>query len=279
MKRLTSIIKQHVNAPRNDGILHYSSHIQNDRHTACYWKHGYPETSWDKPWMNTLPLLQGTAIHEELHRIMEDQGFPYAPEIEIRRNETMYPWGGTVDAYLEDEDGSVVLLDYKTISGTSFGFLNGPKPEHVWQVSAYYHYGMPHVDKVGILYLPTTADYKRRWPEPVFYEVDPVSREEMDVRIAHVEEHIDVYDQAGWLPMWPEGERSWKENKRSKCWEWWYKPHYSTMYCPWKDAEFDPCGCSEDRAEKIGVIDYDGKVLEGDDELVAEAYAAFVESV
>lgn len=277
MKRLIDIIKYETNKPRNDNMLHYSSHLMHDRHTAVYYKHGYPEDTWNRPWMNTLPLLQGTSIHEELHSMMEDQPFPYSAEVEIRNNDSKYPWTGTVDAYLEDEDGSIVLLDYKTISGTSFGFLNGPKPEHVWQVSAYYHYGMPGVDKVGILYLPTTADYKRRWPEPVYFEVEPVTREDMDVRIAHVEEHISAYAETGWLPMWPEGERSWKENKRHKNWEWWYKPHYSTMYCPWKGAEFDPCGCSEDKSERLGIIDYDGNVLEGDEDLVAEAYAAFVE--
>jgi len=279
MKRLIDDIKGVVNAPRNDGMLHFSSHLQHDRHTCVYWKYGYPEDTWNKPWMNTFPLLQGTAIHEELHRIMQSYDTPYASEIQILKEDTKYPWTGTIDAYTEDDNGNVVLLDYKTISGASYSFLDGPKPEHIMQVSAYYHYGMPGVNSVGILYLPTTADYKRRWHEPVYFEVTPLSKETVDNRIAQVEEYIDVYMSDNWLPPWPEGERYWKENKREKRFEWWYKPHYSTLYCPWRYNVHDLCGCSEDRSERLGVVDYDGNVLEGDEELVTEAYAAFVESV
>jgi len=279
MKRLINDIKAVVNAPRNDGMLHFSSHLQHDRHTCVFWKHGYPEDKWNKPWMNTFPLLQGTAIHEELHRIMQSYHTPYASEIQILKKDTKYPWTGTIDAYTEDDNGNVVLIDYKTISGTSYGFLDGPKPEHIMQVSAYYHYGMPNVHSVGILYLPTTPDYKRRWHEPTYFEVTPLSKEVVDNRIAQVEEYIDVYMSDHWLPAWPAGERYWKENKRDRQFEWWYKPHYSTMYCPWKDSIYDPCGCNEDKAERLGIVDRNGNVLEGDEELVSEAYAAFVESV
>jgi hypothetical protein len=252
MKTLIDAIKQATNSPRNDGMLHFSSHLQHDRHTVLYYHHGYPNV-WDKPWMNTLPLLQGTAIHEQIHTIMGEAHQPYASEVEISCNDFQYPWVGTADAYMEDESGNLMLVDYKTISGTSFGFLDGPKPEHIMQVSAYYHFGMPGVHSVGILYLPTTPDYKRRWPEPVFYYVTPLSEDTIVKRIEQVEYWIKAYaDDPVMLPDFPVGEHEWKQNKKERRWELWYKPHYSTLFCPWKDQENDPCGCSTEKKMHIG---------------------------
>lgn len=252
MKSLINIIKRETNSPRNDSMLHFSSHLMNDRHTVLYWYFGYPEV-WDKPWMNTLPLLQGTAIHEQLHRIMEEHHQPYASEIPIVCEEFKYPWTGTVDAYTEDEYGNVILVDYKTISGTSFGFLDGPKPEHIMQVSAYFHYGMPSVQSVGILYLPTSPDYRRRWPEPIFYEVTPHPREAIDGRIRQVEDAIDLYPFE--LPDPVMGTKEWKYNKKEKQWEYWLRPHYSSLFCPWKGQTDDPCRCSEQTPELLEVSD------------------------
>ncbi len=253
MNRLISVIKEQTNSPRNDEMLHFSSHLMNDRHTVLYWYYGYPEDTWDKPWANTLPLLQGTAIHEQLHSIMSEHHTPYASEISIINKDFKYPWTGTVDAYTEDENGNVVLLDYKTISGTSFTFLDEPKPEHVMQVSAYFHYGMPRVSRVGILYLPTSPDYRRRWHEPVYYDVTPHPREALDGRIMQIESAIDAYPVM--LPDPVMGTKEWKYNKKEKQWECWLRPHYSSMFCPWKDTEDDPCGCSNQKPELLEVSD------------------------
>ena len=252
MKRLISVIKEATNSPRNDGVLHFSSHLMNDRHTVLYWHHGYPDVS-DKPWANTLPLLQGTAIHEQLHSIMHEKHQPYASEIEIRCDDFKYPWMGTVDAYTEDENENILLLDYKTISGTSMTFLDGPKPEHVMQVSAYFHFGMPRVQRVGILYLPTTPDYKRRWHEPVFYDVSPHPYDAIVGRINQIEKAISAYPKE--LPDFVMGTKEWKHNKKEKQWERWLRPHYSSMFCPWKDEEDDPCGCSNQKPELLEVSD------------------------
>lgn len=253
MKSLIDTIKRETNKPRNDGLLHFSSHMMNDRHTALYYHHGYPENTWDKPWMNTLPLFQGTAIHEQIHAIMGEHHKPYAAEIEISCEDYSYPWVGTADAYAEDENGNLILIDYKTISGTSFGFLDGPKPEHIMQVSAYYHFGMPGVHSVGILYLPTTPDYRRRWSEPVFYYVTPLDRDIIDRRITAVENAISQYgDDNSVLPDILPGEYSWKQNKKERRWEYHYRPHYSTMFCPWKGQENDPCGCSHEKPVHVG---------------------------
>jgi hypothetical protein len=254
LQSLINSIKRDVTTPRNDRMLHFSTDLQNPRHTALAWKHSIPDTV--KPWANTLPLLQGTAIHEEVHRIMDRQeDWNYASEqsILVDDEQFSFPWCGTVDAYLENPDGEVWLVDYKTISGSSFGFLNDePKPEHLLQVSAYYHFGpqIPNL-RVGILYLPTSADYKRRWHEPLFIEVKPLDRGNILQMMTFVEDAIMSYENDSILPAVLAGTTTWKQNKKEKVWELWYKPHYSSLFCPWKDDLTDPCGCSTIKAQII----------------------------
>jgi hypothetical protein len=268
MKSLIDAIKEATLAPRNDGMLHFSSHLNHNRHTCLYYWFGYPAYQ-DTPWANTLPLLQGTSIHEQVHKIMEDYHKPYASEIEIVADDGFdYPWVGTADAYTEDENSDVWLVDYKTISGASYTFLEGPKPEHIMQVSAYYHYGMP-TKRVGILYLPTSSDYKRRWHEPEFFEVTPWPREKLREHMLGVETDISIYLSTQQLPPPPKGEYVWKNIKREKHYELTYKPHYASMFCPWKNLIDDPCGCSNEKARIIGRVDYDKEFIDGDEEQVA----------
>lgn len=277
MKSLIENIKYETNKARNDGLLHFSTHLQHDRHTAIYHKHGYPENTWDKPWMNTLPLLQGTAIHDYIHNIMKDKYTVYDAEVPISGSDKLgYAWTGTADAYVVDDDGVFWLLDYKTISGTSFEYLDGAKPEHILQISAYYHFhyhpkhGYPK--KCAIVYLPTTPDYRRRWPEPVIIEVDPIPWMDLYHRMNTVEFHIKRYATTGELPQPPKGEYKWKQNKKENHWELWWYPHYSSLFCPWKGQEEDPCGCSKFTRYVVGTwsvrdgVDYnedsDGQILE-----------------
>ena len=37
MSDLINIIKEHTLAPRNDKMLHFSQHLNNNRHTVLYW--------------------------------------------------------------------------------------------------------------------------------------------------------------------------------------------------------------------------------------------------
>lgn len=257
MKSLIDTIKFAVNQPRNDDMLHFSTDLQNPRHTCISWVHGYPVV--DKPWMNTFPLLQGTAVHEFIHTVMHDaENWNYVSEQPIMVDHFEYPWTGTVDAYLENPDGETWLVDYKTASGVSLSFMNEAKPDHVMQVSAYYNFGIqiPNL-RVGILYLPSSPDYKRRWEEPRFYEVQPLSMDEVVQRISSVEFDIQTYISDNVLPDPLEGEYSWKYNKRNKNWEQWYKPHYSSLYCPWKNQEVDLCGCSSVKPELIEISEED----------------------
>jgi hypothetical protein len=126
------------------------------------------------------------------------------------------------------------------------------------QVSAYYHFGPTIPDlRVGILYLPSSPDYKRRWAEPVFYEIEPLSLEEVTKQMDYIEESIYLYTKYEVLPKPLKGEYSWKVNKKNKNWEHWYKPHYTSMYCPWKDQEVDLCGCSTEKAYIVETSDID----------------------
>ena len=263
MKSLIDTIKWEVNRPRVDEYLHFSTDLQNPRHTCIAWKHGYPMV--DRPWMNTFPLLQGTAIHEYVHTVMHNaEDWNYISEQPIMVDHFDYPWTGTVDAYLDNPEGESWLIDYKTASGVSLSFMNEPKPEHVLQVSAYYHFGIGIQPwRVGILYLPSSPDYKRRWEEPRFYEITPLSKAEVSKRMREVEHAIDTYLRDGVLPDPLMGENTWKHNKRNKTWELWYKPHYSSMFCPWRGQEFDPCGCSTQTVELMEVVDID-PTLESD---------------
>ena len=256
MKSLIDTIKWEVNRPRVDDYLHFSTDLQNPRHTCISWAHGYPMV--DRPWMNTFPLLQGTAIHEYLHTVMHNQtDIKYISEQPIFVEDRDYPWKGTADAYLETDD-DVWLIDYKTASGVSLSFMNEAKPEHVLQVSAYYHYGIaiPNL-RVGILYLPSSPDYKRRWEEPRFYEIQPLSIDEVTQRMLEVEQAITNYLTNGILPDPLMGDNVWKKNKRNKTMELWYKPHYSSMFCPWRGLEDDPCNCSTQTVELMEVVDID----------------------
>ena len=98
MKSLIDAIKGEVNSPRVDDYLHFSTDLQNARHTCISWVHGIPLV--DKPWMNTFPLLQGTAVHEYVHTVMLNQDkWKYYSEKSITISDRKYPWTGTADAY------------------------------------------------------------------------------------------------------------------------------------------------------------------------------------
>lgn len=280
MSGLIDIIKEHTLEPRNDKMLHFSSHLNHNRHTALYWWFGYPKIK-SEPWANVLPLLQGTSIHEQIHKILSEDArlnayhgeVPIVPEEE----DFKYPWGGTADAFIQ-QDNKWTLIDYKTISGAGVTFLQEPRPEHIMQVSCYYHLNYWQPDNVQIMYLPMSQDYKRRWHEPMIYDVTPLPKQKILDRIAGVESDISIYASTRLLPPWPEGEYKWKQNKRNKEFELFYQPHYSSMFCPWRYlGDDDPCGCSQQKRVMIGKVDYERTVTEGDEETLLAYIDTIVE--
>lgn len=263
-------IKEALSVPRNDAALHFSQHLQHDRHTVLYHSYGYPKVM--QPWGRVFPLVQGTGVHETMHSLMSGLYPKYVPEHEIFADTDWFDctWTGTADAYVEDNDGQVWLLDYKTISGPGMEFLGDePKEDHIWQVSAYYHFGPTQNCRTGVLYLPSSAGYKRDWSEPRFIEFEPLSYETLSVRMMEVETAIEAYKASGALPDWPDGSYSWK--KKGKNYELLYRPHYTSMFCPWASLADDPCGCSN-QTQKVVAKWTNGtlNVEDGYDKIVEE---------
>jgi len=277
MQSLIDTIKSKIAEPRNDGLFHFSSHLTNDRHTILSHYYGIPHTV--KPWANTLPLLQGSGVHDYIHNIMSKSSeFRYMPEKPITVGAEYgfrYKWGGTADAYVQEiSSNDTWLIDYKTISGPSLEFLDGPKREHILQVSAYYHFGSK-VDnmRVGIIYLPTTPNYKRQWSEPVYYEIIPIDFDYLQERMHSIERLMDVFKKGSrdGLPPVERGEYKWKQIKKDNSWEVSYHPHYSRLFCPWKDEEVDVCGCSALKVRVVGKTDQYDSYISGDKEELLEA--------
>jgi len=254
LKTLINDLKYSLATPRNDRMLHFSQHLQHDRHTVLYHEFGYPHVI--PAWGNMFPLLQGTGIHETIHQHMENLVDKYVPEYAVApRYEDVfeYDWVGTVDAFVTDNNTNWIL-DYKTISGAGMDFLNDePKPEHIMQVSAYKAF-VPRSTNVmnwrtAILYFPSSPNYKRQWAEPRFLEFQALDTDSVYSRMLEVEGHINVYIKDGILPSWPEGSYVWK--KKYKTWNLLYKPHYSSLFCPWQTLDDDPCGCSKQTQKAI----------------------------
>lgn len=246
------IIVDHANKVRNDDYLHFSSHLQHMRHAVVSYTHGYPEVQ--RGWGNIAQLFMGTAMHEEIHRVMADTFAPnYFDEISVPIVEVEgVGWTGTADAVV-DVNGQRWLVDYKTTSSQTFEYLNGqPKDDHILQVSAYYHF-LP-LDlitpgtKCGVLYIPTSPNFSRKWAEPQFMEFEPLPRDDIMGIMKETATAIALYRDEEVLPPVPEGEWKWTSNKRKGVKELIYKPHWSTRYCPWAALFDDPCGCSEEQS-------------------------------
>ena len=256
-----------LSAPRNDDMLHFSQHLQHDRHTVLYKHYGYPASV--QSWGRMFPLIQGTGVHETIHAAMREVMPVYADEWPIRIDDMFeYSWGGTADAYCVDKDDAQWLLDYKTISGAGMSFLTDePKEEHLLQVSAYYHFGPKQNIRTAILYLPSSPDYKRNWSEPRLIEFEPLEYDVVVDRISEVEQAIHEYTNTGRLPDSPKGSYAWK--KKGKAWELLYRPDYRSLFCPWASLSDDPCECSLDTLKKVAVWKDDTlSVEEGYDKVV-----------
>lgn len=245
-----TLLMEHANSVRNDGMLHFSSALQHDRHAVLGYVHGYPEI--ERKWGDVAQLITGTAIHEYMHTLMLDKfgETAYRHEVTVEPIDVGgYLWTGTADAVVSVDD-TTWLIDYKTTSSNTFEYLNGrPKDEHIMQMSAYYHLlydsGLSSYDaRCGVLYIPTSPTFNRKWADPTFMEFEPLTYDTVYFQMDWVGTCINVYKEANLLPEIPDGEWSWKFDKRAKKWKFNYKPHWSTRFCPWAPLIDDPCGCS-----------------------------------
>lgn len=271
MKSLIDDLKSSLSEPRNDGMLHFSQHLQHDRHAAIYMKYGYPKANLS--WGRMFPLVQGTGVHETIHVHMKDICEHYLAEHEIFVTAGFqYPWTGSVDAFAKYQ-GEYWILDYKTISGAGMFFLGDePKEDHILQVSAY-HAFRPESNQVwrtAVIYLPSSPDYKRNWDEPRMIEFKPLDKQTIIDRMLEVEEHISLYADTGFLPPWPAPSYKWKQ--KGKTWHLEERPHYTSMFCPWASLIDDPCGCSKQESGTIAK-------LRGDELTIEDGYDIIVEQI
>ena len=249
----------HANKTRNDGMMHFSSGLQNARHAVLGYVHGYPEVK--RHWGEVAQLITGTAIHEYMHDMFTEESknrtLFYSPEIPIEPVDINgVLWTGTADAVIIDDTGQKWLIDYKTTSSNTFEYLDGkPKTDHIIQVSAYYHFMREHnLDdaKCAIMYIPTSPTYSRKWAEPTLMEFEPVGKEHIIDIMKYVTKGIYTYQDSGFRPAIPDGEWGWKFDKRAKKWKLSHKPHWSTRFCPWEHDLNDPCTCSTETIKDGG---------------------------
>jgi hypothetical protein len=227
----------------------------------------------ERKFAQEMPLVMGTYLHEFIAKAL--RGTPHMAEVKL---DPWLPegWGGTADALVWDEDErAFALRDYKSMRGEGFGYLNrGPKEEHLWQTSMYYHgaraMGLPMLPDVGVLYLPKNDTPQH--PEPTLLLFEPLPEEqvvaEANRRRARVDEYLDALPEVMppgdkskfWLTdeLEPVQERVQKLtfDKKTETWDLKLAPHWSAAYCPFPD---ELCDCNLQGQTKIGMFDVDGE--------------------
>ncbi|HEY5984914.1 MAG TPA: hypothetical protein VIV12_00825, partial [Streptosporangiaceae bacterium] len=120
-----------------------------------------------------MPPLIGTLLHDWLRDSVRKRGTTFITELNLA---PFMPkgWGGTADwLFWHEERQGWFLIDVKSIMGFAMKYVlgEGPKTEHVAQVSAYWHaakkMGLRLLPEVGVFYLP-----KERY-EPAFMTFKP----------------------------------------------------------------------------------------------------------
>lgn len=218
----------------------------------------------------------GTMWHRRLGETFLSKGIPFMQEVRVT-DWLPEGWGGRVDwLFWNEKHGAFVLGDLKTAKGESNRFLkrDGMKPEHRWQLSAYWHAlveaGFPLIAGIFVFYLPMNDTQERgEVIEPIIAEADPLPKDQvwevMSARwdgtspyldqVYAAKEHHDGpgFPIEGYLQdkLAPEIERSqyvsW--NKARGVFNVILTPHWSTKFCPYDNAL---CACSEQGLNKIG---------------------------
>ena len=84
-----------------------------------------------------LMFHHGQRIHEDLVELIT----PHLPDewhiIKVEQPVEVYGLTGRYDYQMIHKDGTKVIVDFKSIRGRAFNYLDGPKPAHVIQVQGY----------------------------------------------------------------------------------------------------------------------------------------------
>ena len=274
---LTDIIFTELQRNRRppDGMLHASSHITGALRHASWTRRTPP--SWRGNSIREMPVFIGNLIHEWLHNTLRGQGLPYMAEVNV--TPWLPPgWGGTADAVIWNyELGGFVLVDFKSQKGEGMYYIerDGPKKEHVAQVSAYYHalreMGLKMIPQVAVFYLPKNEPRGNNIVVPVLAEFEPVDQAELWSGMMDRRELVDTYLDSlpeknphlapedfvtEQLAPIPEREQRLYANKGAGTWDLKLVKPWYTAYCQYESAL---CGCHDQSDNKIGEFDVDGR--------------------
>lgn len=277
---LPLIIERELEAQRRppDGLMHPSSHLLGSLRHAQLDVAGAPQQGESMAQMITL--WTGTMWHDWLERTIQKLGVPAMFEVNLT---PWMPagWGGTADAFIwSPHDKAFVLLDIKTTKGEGMFWIrrDGAKPDHVWQLSTYWHAarmaGIPLVRTCAVCYLPKNDTSKKdEVIEPLLVEFTPLPWEHLRTEMESRREAVDDYlasledrkrelkaegfagpfgaEPAHWLtPALHEVQpRVQKLVHAGDAFELKLAPHWSAAYCKF---DVDLCDCSTQGTTKIG---------------------------
>ena len=270
---LTEIIEQELLGQRRepDGLLHASSHLVGSVRHAQLDVAGAPKAP--EKLMSSVRMMTGTLWHQWLEdrlrklgiaAMMEVNLTPWLPEM----------WGGTADFVIwNPELRGFVLEDLKTTKGESMRYVkDGPKDEHRWQTSCYWHalkaMGIPMVKRTAVFYLPMN-DIRGGGVEPLMLDFEPLPEKVLYDVMAERSEKAAAYvasiDPEGpgnpgkfltdeLVPV-QEPNQVVRFDRKLGVNSLWLEPHWTSMFCAYP-AEL--CDCSEQEKVQIGLFDGDG---------------------
>lgn len=272
---LSEVVHEELRRQRRpaDGMLHPSGDILGSLRHSQLRAAGAPTVGSD--FVNDIVLMTGTMWHKWIGERLIALGLPHMQEVNLT---PWLPegWAGTADLLVwNPELQAFVLVDLKTIKGDGIKFVraDGPKEEHIHQVSSYYHAcvkaGFPMAGTCAIWYLPKDAGLRADAnAEPLLLEFEPLNakglHKEMEARWRATKAYLDSLppapaEHADFVTsaLAPEQERIQQLylDKKTGLYDVLLKPHWSTRYCPFPE---DICGCSLQGQTKIGTYDQDG---------------------
>lgn len=266
---IVGVLKRGLEQDRRppDGLLHCSVDLLGPLRHSQLRLAGAPTI--EDELVSSIRLRTGTMWHLYFNDLFISDGLAAMGEVRLNR---WLPegWGGTADWLFWDFDKRAFRLgDLKTTRGTGMRYIEsqGVKPEHRYQLSAYYHAlaaaKLPLVRAPFVCYLPMDRD-PDSVVEPVLVEFEPIPKDElwtlMDDRWAQCQEYRAALD---WGMEWedykdyineklvppPEREQKLYWDKKNQQYDVKLVPDWRTKFCPFPN---ELCDCSEQGSTKIG---------------------------
>jgi hypothetical protein len=217
--------------------------------------------------------MTGTLWHQWLADRLRSLGIFVACEVNL----TPFlheGWGGTADMVVwNPELRAFVLVDLKTTKGESMRYIkDGPKEEHLWQTSAYWHalkrMGLPMVQREAVFYLPMN-DVRGGGVEPLLLDFEPLPEETLDIEMSArhtlARRYVESIDPDGpgnpgrfltdKLEPVMEPQQKLRYDRKLGVQALWLEPHWTSMFCAFPH---ELCDCSEQEKVQIGLFDEDG---------------------